>query len=209
MAYLNNQSQIVDAVLTNKGRELLATGQFNVTKFALADDEVDYTLYDSNHPLGSAFYGTAIESMPVTEAVPDETLLMRYKLVTLPSNTKQIPKIVLGTSAVSVVAGEKEFIELGISTTPSLDGRQFGYTALLSDTRLGRLEVSPNGTQFGQSRLIQDQGTGKIVQSVSATSIRFYPAATVNLTRTGTIRITGNESGATSTINVTITRQTT
>lgn len=208
MAYLNNTTQVVDAVLTNKGRELLATGQFKVTKFALADDEIDYSLYDVNHPLGSAFYGTAIENLPVTEAVPDETLLLRYKLVTLPSNTKQIPRIVLGTSAINVVAGEKQFIELGISTTPSLDGSNFGYTALLSDTRLGRLEVSTNGTQFGESRIIRDQGAAKNVQSLSATSIRFYPSTAVNVTRSGTIRITGNESGATSTINVNITKQT-
>jgi len=148
MAYLNNNTTVVDAVLTNKGRELLAQGQFNVTKFALADDEVDYSLYDSSHPLGSAFYGDAIEALPVTEAVPDETLLLRYKLVTLPSNTKNIPKLVLGTSAVNVVAGEKEFIELGISTTPDLDGQNFGYTAILSDTRLGRIEPSPNAVIY-------------------------------------------------------------
>jgi len=208
MAYLNNKTQIVDAVLTNKGRELLATGQFNVTKFALADDEIDYSLYDSSHPLGSAFYGTAIENLPVTEAVPDETLLLRYKLVTLPANTKKIPKIVLGTSSVNVTAGEKEYIDLGISTTPQLDGDNFGYTATLSDTRLGRLEVAPNGTQFGESRLIEDQGASRIVQSVSATAIRFYPSTVVNVTRNGTIRITGNESGASSTIDITVKKQT-
>lgn len=208
MAYLNNNTQVVDAVLTNKGRELLATGQFNVTKFALADDEIDYSLYDSSHPLGSAFYGTAIENLPVTEAVPDETLLLRYKLVTLPSNTKKIPKIVLGTSAISVIAGEKDFIDLGLSTSPQLDGENFGYTAILSDTRLGRLEVAPNGTQFGDSQLIEDQGASRIVQSLSATSIRFLPSSVVNQTRSGTIRVTGNESGATATINVTVTKQT-
>ena len=208
MAYLNNSTTVVDAVLTNKGRELLATGQFNVTKFALSDDEIDYSLYDSSHPLGSSFYGTAIENIPVTEAVPDETLLLKYKLVTLPSTTKNIPKLVLGTTAINVIAGEKEFIDLGISTSPNLDGARFGYTAILSDTRLGRLEVGPNATQFGQSQLINDPGSTRIVQSLSATAIRFYPASVINSTRSGTIRITGNESGATSTINVTVTRQT-
>jgi len=208
MAYLNNNTTIVDAVLTNKGRELLAQGQFNVTKFALADDEVDYSLYDSSHPLGSAFYGDAIENLPITEAVPDETLLLRHKLVTLPASTKNIPKLVLGTSAVNAVAGEKEFIELGISTTPDLDGQNFGYTAILSDTRLGRIEPSPNAVQFGESELIEDAGSARIVQSVSATSIRFFPSRVVNASINGTIRVTGNESGATETIDITITKQT-
>lgn len=208
MAYLNNTTTVVDAVLTNKGRELLAQGQFNVTKFALADDEIDYSLYDSSHPLGSAFYGTAIENIPLTEAVPDETLLLRYKLVTLPSNTKNIPKLVLGTSSINVIANEKNYIDLGISTSPALDGEGFGYTATLSDTRLGRLEVAPSGVQFGESQLIEDPGSSRIVQSLSATAIRFYPSTVVNVNRNGTIRVTGNESGATSTINVTVTRQT-
>jgi hypothetical protein len=208
MAYLNNNTTVVDAVLTNKGRELLAQGNFNVVKFALADDEIDYTLYDSAHPLGTAFYGTAIENMPVTEAVPDETLLLRYKLVTLPATTKNIPKLVLVNNSISVIAGEKDFIDLGISTSPRLDGSRFGYTAILSDTRLGRLEVSPNATQFGRSQLIEDPGSSRIVQSLSATGIRFYPSTSVNVDRIGTIRVTGNESGATTTINVTVTRQT-
>lgn len=208
MAYLNNTTTVVDAVLTNKGRELLAQGNFNVTKFALSDDEIDYSLYDSSHPLGSAFYGTAIENMPVTEAVPDETLLLRYKLVTLPATTKNLPRLVLGTTSINVIAGEKEYIDLGISTSPNLDGTRFGYTAILSDTRLGRLEVLSDATQFGQSQLIEDPGSSRIVQSLSATAIRFYPSSVVNVNRSGTIRITGNESGATSTINVTVTRQT-
>jgi hypothetical protein len=208
MAYLNNTTTVVDAVLTNKGRELLAQGRFNVTKFALADDEIDYSLYDSSHPLGSSFYGTAIENIPLTEAVPNETLLLRYKLVTLPANTKNIPKLVLGTSVINVIANEKEYIDLGISTSPSLDGEGFGYTAILSDTRLGRLQVAPSGVQFGESQLIDDPGSSRIVQSLSATSIRFYPSTVVNVNRSGTIRVTGNESGATSTINVTVTRQT-
>ena len=67
MGYLNNQVVTVDAILTKKGRELLARGDgsFNITQFALADDEVDYSMYNPNHPSGSAFYGEAIEHMPL------------------------------------------------------------------------------------------------------------------------------------------------
>ena len=57
MGYLNNTIVTVDAILTKKGRELLAqgAGAFNITKFALSDDEIDYTLYNPSHPSGSAF----------------------------------------------------------------------------------------------------------------------------------------------------------
>ena len=65
MGYLNNQVVTVDAILTTKGRELLARGDgsFNITQFALSDDEIDYTLYNPNHPSGSAYYGEAIENI--------------------------------------------------------------------------------------------------------------------------------------------------
>ena len=55
MAYLNNEYVTVDAVLTTKGRELLARndGSFRITQFSLSDDEIDYTLYNPNHPSGS------------------------------------------------------------------------------------------------------------------------------------------------------------
>ena len=68
MGYLDNSSVIVDAILTKKGRELLAKGnnQFNITKFALADDEIDYSLYNPAHPLGTDYYGIAIENLLVS-----------------------------------------------------------------------------------------------------------------------------------------------
>ena len=94
MGYLNNSTITVDAILTKKGRELLARGrdEFKITQFALADDEVDYDLYNPEHPLGTAFYGAAIENMPVVEALADETQMLKYKLVTLPKGTARIPR---------------------------------------------------------------------------------------------------------------------
>jgi hypothetical protein len=98
MGYLNNNVVTIDAILTTKGRELLARndGSFRITQFALSDDEIDYTLYNPNHPSGSAYYGQAIESLPLLEAFPEETQIMKYKLATLPRGTSKMP--VLGGS---------------------------------------------------------------------------------------------------------------
>ena len=54
MGYLSNSSVVVDAILTDKGRELLSqnNGSFQITQFSLSDDEVDYNLYNPNHPSG-------------------------------------------------------------------------------------------------------------------------------------------------------------
>lgn len=96
MGFLDNTTTTVDAILTKKGRELLARGQneFNITKYALADDEVDYNLWDTSHPNGTNFYGAVIENMPLLEATPDENQIMRYKLVTLPKNTADRKSVV-------------------------------------------------------------------------------------------------------------------
>ena len=82
MGVLDNTTVTVDAILTKKGRELLAKGQgqFNITKFSLGDDEIDYNLYDVTHPNGSNFYGEAIENMNLLEAIPNEHLALKYPL---------------------------------------------------------------------------------------------------------------------------------
>ena len=93
MGYLDNTSVTVDAILTKKGREYLASGRgnFEITQFALGDDEVDYTLWNTAHSLGSDYYGEIIENMPVLEAITDENFALRYKLLTLPKNSTSVP----------------------------------------------------------------------------------------------------------------------
>jgi hypothetical protein len=104
MGYLSNSIITVDAILTKKGRELLAKGDgsFKITQFALSDDEVNYNLYNPSHPSGSAFYGEAIENMPILEAFPDENQIMKYKLITLPRGTAKMPIISLGLENISL-----------------------------------------------------------------------------------------------------------
>ena len=107
MAYLDNAEITVDAILTKKGRELLARGDgsFNITQFALSDDEIDYGLWNPNHPNGSAFSGEAIENMPIIEAFPDENQIMRNKLVSLPRGTTKMPIITFGTAKITINVG--------------------------------------------------------------------------------------------------------
>lgn len=90
MAFLDNSGDIIlDAVLTDTGRKRLAAGDgsFRIAKFAVGDDEIDYTLYrNSNsaegvHPSGSAFYDVNILQSPVLEAFTNNTSIMNHKLV--------------------------------------------------------------------------------------------------------------------------------
>jgi len=167
MGYLNNASVTVDAILTNKGRQLLATGgQLQITKFALSDDEIDYDLWNPAHTLGTNYYGKVIEDMPIIEALPDESQMMRYKLVTL-------PKDVIGIPAISATPGSISFTSLAerVTVTPStlnLAGANttLGYTVILSDDTVATLEVAPDGgvggapnTQTGNTIAVTAQPT--------------------------------------------------
>jgi hypothetical protein len=81
MGILDNDTVIVDAILTKIGRQKLAQGQpLGISKFAFGDTGVDYTLYNPNHPSGSDSYGSAITSLPMLEAVPDDNVFLRSKL---------------------------------------------------------------------------------------------------------------------------------
>ena len=87
MAFLDNSGDIVlDAVLTDAGRQRMARGEFKIVKFAFADEEVNYQLYDPNHPSGSAFSDLQIMQTPILEAFTNNTSLMKTKLISLSRN---------------------------------------------------------------------------------------------------------------------------
>jgi len=216
MGYLNNSVVTVDAILTKKGRELLARGDgsFKITQFALSDDEIDYTLYNPSHPSGSAYYGEAIENMPVLEAFPDETQIMKYKLTTLPRGTAKLPILNLGYSNISLKQGASLAITpetlnyLGATSVFETGG----YQATIADARLmssftGTGIASPEAQKLNSTTTL---GTN-VSKAVIGTTINLR-ATTVNTlfgTRTSlqtTLTVIGRDSGARVSIPVTITK---
>ena len=220
MGYLNNQVVTIDAILTKKGRELMAKndGSFQITQFALADDEIDYTLYNPTHPSGSAYYGEAIDNMPLLEAFPDESQIMKYKLATLPRGTAKLPVLDLGYAAITLKQGASLAITpqtlnyLGAATAYE----QSGYTATISDVRLMSTfnGVGINTTTATDQNTTSTTTLGTNVSStVIGTQINLR-ATTVNTLfgsntqLNSTITFVGLDSGARLTIPVTITKTT-
>jgi hypothetical protein len=201
MGYLDNSSITVDAILTLKGRELLSKGDgsFNIVQFALGDDEVDYGLWNPDHPLGTEYYGTLIENMPITEAIPDETQALRYKLITLPKQSTYIPVVSVGNTSLTLGASQNA----DITPNTTLNGNSnFGYTAILGDSTVATLSVTqPVGTNISPTNL----GVNQDAQSVAEVGFAFRVTGK-NLTsiRTTTITIIGNETGGSVTINLTV-----
>ena len=138
MGFLNNTTVTVDAILTKKGRELLAQGTeaFNITKFALADDEVDYNLWDVTHPNGTDFYGKVIENMPLLEAIPDENHVMRYKLITLPKNTIKMPVLTLSQASITFTAnaGLTQPAQIVAGTTANVQDSSCEYIGCMNSS---------------------------------------------------------------------------
>lgn len=212
MGYLNNTVLTVDAILTKKGRESLAKndGSFRITQFALADDEIDYTQYNPSHPSGSAFYGVALEGMPLLEAFPDETQDLKYKLVTLPRGTAKMPVLGLGTGAIVLKQGETLAITpqtlnyLGSNQTVEANG----YSAIIADVRtmaqynaVGIQEASQINTQETLGTSVSKTVVGTTI-TLTATTINTLFGSNTQLTTT--LTVIGRDSGARLTIPVTI-----
>ena len=199
MGYLNNSTVTVDAILMKKGRELLArnNGSFQITQFSLSDDEIDYTLYNPNHPSGSAFYGEAIEAMPVLEAFPDETQIMKYKLVTLPRGTAKLPIINIGYSSISLRQGSSLAITpqtlnyLGASST----FESSGYVTVIGDVRLTS-NFTGVGINTAEAQALNSTST--IGTNVSKTIV----GTTINITATTVNSLFGSQSTLYTTLTV-------
>jgi len=208
MGYLNNTSVVVDAILTNTGRQLLAQndGSFQITQFSLSDDEVDYTLYNPNQPSGSAFYGEAIENMPIIQAFPESNEIMKYKLITLPRGTAKLPVINVGYNTIVIKQGASLSITpqtlnyLGATST----FEQSGYVATIGDVRTmsafnGVGINTPNATALNATGTIT-VGTN-VSKTVIGTSINLTATTVNTLFGTNkilytTLTVIGRDSGA-------------
>jgi hypothetical protein len=222
MGYLNNQVVTVDAILTTKGRELLAKndGSFRITQFSLADDEIDYTLYNPTHPSGSAFYGEAIQNMPLLEAFPQETQIMKYKLATLPRGTAKLPVLDLGYSAISLKQGAS--LAITPQTLNFLGNTQTfetsGYSATISDVRLMStftgIGINTTAAENANTAATSTTTLGTNVSTTVIGSQINLRATTVNTLfgnntqLSATLTVVGLDSGARVTIPITINKTT-
>ena len=210
MGVLDNTTITVDAILTKKGRELLAQGEgkFKITKFALADDEIDYGLYDITHPNGSNFYGQAIENMNLLEAIPNQTLAVKYFLTNNPGQSSGNSPIVTMTGPSTIQA-----VKSGIYSVTTDNFANELYDFVLSSTTYASIVSVPNpdvpvATQeddgFGQASGYGSGGAGS-TSSTRGTSITIRAkskAVLGNQDRQVILTATGVDSGKTDNITI-------
>lgn len=213
MGYLDNSSVIVDAILTKKGRELLSRqdGSFNITQYALADDEIDYTLYNESHPNGSAFYGEAIEALPLLEAIPNENNTMVSKLTTLPRGTTKIP--VLSLQSTNITVGRSANFTISPNTLNFDTTIESGYTFTVADRRLIQAgQTTEANVSAANPRTIPFTGTALSQtftgQSFTGTSLAGTTLFGSNAALATAITIVGLDTGARATITLTVNKNT-
>ena len=219
MAYLNSSTVTVDAILTTKGRELMARndGSFRITQFALSDDEIDYTMYNSSHPSGSAFYGEAIQNMPLLQAFPDETQDLKYKLITLPRGTAKLPIMDVGTN--NIILKQGATLTITPQTLNYLGNvsvfENSGYTATVADVRLASTFTGVGiGTQEVATTNNQETLGTNVSRTVVGTSFNITATTVNNLFGSNTQLVTtiafvGRDSGARITIPFQVNKTTT
>jgi hypothetical protein len=191
MGFLDSTSVTVDAILTKRGRELLAKGEgeFKITRFSLSDDEVDYGLYDTTHPNGSNFYGAVIENISLLEAFPSGKV--QYFLINGEGNVTGV--INMDTSARTYNGSQ---IDVFTPSTQNVTDDAYIYT--LGNSTVGTLiGLGAGGTGEGDG----SEG-GEVV--VRGSSCRFTAASNLEKDYTSIITIMGVTSRATATINITV-----
>jgi hypothetical protein len=206
MGYLDNSSITVDAIITKKGRELLSKGRDNfvITQFALADDEVDYNLWNPAHTLGSNYYGIVIENMPLVEATTDENFMMKYKLITLPKNTVRIPKI----SAIPPAVTIKEAgigAPVNIYTLHGSGNSQLGYTVTLLNSDAATITGDGNGIGVNTDPVGANEDRRSVTITTGGSFTITSKVLADNTDISTKIIVVGNETGGRDEVSLTVT----
>ena len=171
MAFLDNSGDIIlDAVLTDLGRKRLAEGNFRITQFAFGDDEVDYSLYNKNHPSGSAYYDLEILQTPVFEAFTRTNANINYGLANYNGNVEllYLPTLVLNEKDGPLGAKRRDnviYYAVNDTTRTNLSISGVGSTIRLAEPEDRRLVIesglqsSSLGSDAGnQTEYIVNQG---------------------------------------------------
>ena len=192
MGLFDSSSTTVNAILTTRGREMLSRGgDLNITKFALSDEEIDYTMYDKYHPAGTDSFGVLLENTPILEATPNRSKLNSY----LVDNSQESSEILIST--LNYPRAHWTVIDGTIPTTigsPEEVAEDYTFTIQnINVVKFYRFYVSTD-----QPWQVVSSNT----KSVVGRGIQWKPQSIKSLATT-TITVQGNVSGITKVVSIT------
>ena len=209
MGYLDNSTIVVDAILTKQGRKLLASGQgLNIKYFTLSDTGIDYTLWNPDHPSGSAYYGEAIENLPNLEALPNASFFMRNNLITLGRDVKALPYVTLNGFGI----GETYSFDFKnsndtLNVTPGLENaaETIGWQLIVPDSSLititgwSAADISGNASQYLND---QEIANAKVFEQTGAAPQAVINRANTLTSRSLTVTFISKSTGAYKHMNI-------
>ena len=209
MGYLDNSTIVVDAILTKQGRKLLASGQgLNIKYFTLSDTGIDYTLWNPDHPSGSAYYGEAIENLPNLEALPNASFFMRNNLITLGRDVKALPYVTLNGFGI----GESYSFDFKnsndtLNVTPGLENaaETIGWQLIVPDSSLititgwSAADISGNASQYLND---QEIANAKVFEQTGAAPQAVINRANTLTSRSLTVTFISKSTGAYKHMNI-------
>ena len=192
MGLFDSSSTTVNAILTTRGREMLSRGgDLNITKFALSDEEIDYTMYDKYHPAGTDSFGVLLENTPILEATPNRSKLNSY----LVDNSQESSEILIST--LNYPRAHWTVIDGTVPTTVGTAEEEVeDYTFTIQNI---------NVVKFYRFYVSTDQPWQVVssnTKSVVGRGIQWKPQSIKSLAST-TITIQGNVSGITKVVSIT------
>lgn len=187
MGFLDSSSSIVTAILTRKGRELIAKndGSFRITKFAFGDDEINYQLYNT-----ATENDADILNLPILEPSSNENTALRYRLVTLPQGSVTMAYLLVNPTTIAVSSSLSKFTGVPnqsvIMVTTRNGSDPSGYIAVSRNTSIAT--VGSNRISSDPNLPFIDPTTGKQFTEQDA--------------RSGLINIVGGDIGGTTFIDI-------
>jgi hypothetical protein len=159
MAFLDNSGDIIlDAVLTDLGRERLARGTFSISKFALGDEEINYALYNGTHPSGSAHYDLDILKTPVLESFTSDQSIMKSRLITLSrDNILYMPILKLNNNTYNACKAQTSDFQ-GFLLVSDANTYQVGGNTDTTAPKVGFLHGVPGNKSSETTHICVDQG---------------------------------------------------
>ena len=219
MGYLDNSSITVDAILTKRGRELLSRndGSFRITQFALGDDEIDYTLFNENHPNGTQYASEAIENMPLIEAIPDGSNMMKSQLITLARGKSLLPfisvpgitnnTITLTKGGIGSSINPQTHNMTNVASGAGIEAGGYKFTIVNFNYLESMTTPTSAGTPseldvYGGTEAIAEHVSGDNLNLVPTNEDALFPTGTTSLTTT--IIIEGMTTGARKTLQLVV-----
>ena len=210
MGYLDGATITVDAILTKKGREILSKGgALSVKSFTLSDTGIDYTLWNVDHPSGSANYGEAIENLPQVEALPAAQYALRNKLVTMSKDTVMMPTVYLSnTTHIFTTLNTFDFV----ANISGWAGGNNGYHLLIPDSNIVRCNNKPGQPVSGTALMFiaeADIPNAQLYEQTGAVgaaggSIFTIAPAEINVEKTMTLTFIHIATGAWASAQITV-----